>query len=340
MSIFGRNKKPADKRTYRKPTDEEIEKKESRKEKQLARTKFYELAKHDPELEKTWISKQMGIDINSIDPVEKERRAITTEITKLALEQIKKDPALTKKFVDSQVESIIGGTEEGREDGQLYGEGGGSIIRQALEELNDVEEFRDRLGVGKGKGGITGILSDPDVVKEIVVTLRSIMMRGGAPPPEEKTIIVSVNGEVREVSLSEYKKLLQQGVVKPVAALIPPEKETPEEEPVGEEPLVEEPVDISQFLSLVDLDILISKLEYTPEAYVLELQDEKETDAQAQFVWGILSKTTLEEAVEKVTPYGANEELAPYIAKLLSEEGKTWLAEVIRIIKELEVEET
>lgn len=323
MRLFGSRRKS--KGTYRRKTDEQIEKEQTRREKQWARDKLLEKAKDNPELENQYIAKLMGIEIKPPDPVAEKKEEIKSKIVDKALEKISKDPELAEQFVTRQIEEIVGeSTGKGTE---FYGEPG-SILRQAIEELEDVEEFRNKIG-GKVKGSALGGLVDSETVKEILKTIQALKT---GVIPQERTYVVQINGEPTEVSESQYRQLVQSGQIKPIAALeeakgLPPEEKV---EPIKLEP------ELPEFIS-TNLTELAGYLEQEPEDFITQLEYEVQAEIpHSQFLWGFLSNTTYEGIVNLVTPYREHSQVSVYVEKILSEEGKTWLEQVIVLIKEKE----
>jgi len=140
---------------------------------------------------------------------------------------------------------------------------------------------------------------------------------------------VSVDGQIRRISESQFKQLEQTGRISPVAAIEtakpvsePPKPELPKTEP-----------EIPEFV-LSNLETLASYLELTPEEFVEELSTMKDAEPTYQLLWTYLSATTPEAVVKLIEPYSKHSQVGIYVEKLLTDEGKEWVKQVISIIKE------
>ena len=324
MFLFNRKKKPI-KGHYHHKTDDQIEREQARKEKSWAREKLLEKAKTNPELENQYISKLMGIEINPPDPAEEHKREIRKIISQEALEEIKRDPELRKEFARSHVEEIIGESHTSREfgDGEFFG----SPIAQALQELENLDALKERIG---GKSGPLGGLITAEVISEGLKTIRELKGK------VERVYIVQINGKSYEVPESQYQQYLQQGRIAPIAALQEPKavKIGPPAEPPISEPAISagEP-ELPEFFSMVDLGQLAGYLDQPPEEFVIQLETEvSEGITQSQLIWNFLTTTSHDKIVELITPYKNHSQVGVYVERLLS--GKAWLEEVLRLIKE------
>ena len=330
--LSGNNKKKSvGRKPYHKPTDEELEKKEARKEKQLAREKLLTHVKDNPELERKWISKLMGIEIEPPDPVEAKKKDIKARLVEEAFTQINQDPELRRQYAEKLIGEIVGEIPgEGRYEGGY--ESPGSAIMQALEELENVEEFRDRLGIKPREGGILKSIVTEENVNEFIKLLRGLAVK---TPIEESTVVVSVDGQIRRISESQFKQLEQTGRVSPVTAIqslrVEPPKLEKVEPPKPELPKAEP--EIPEFV-LSNLETLASYLELTPEEFVEELSTMKDAEPTYQLLWTYLSATTPEAVVKLIEPYSKHSQVGIYVEKLLTDEGKEWVKQVISIIKE------
>jgi len=315
MVMFWRNKEK--KRTYAKRPPKTL--------KQILSDAFSKELSKNPELmQQASIkhgAKELGIEFEKSDPIEQQKREIKAKIIERALKKIDENPELAEQFVNTTIEEIIGG---GRGEGQGYGdgEGAGSILRQAIEELDDVEEFRERIS-GKAKGSALGGLVDSETLKEVLRTIQSLRAPGGVP--QERIFVVQVNEELREVTETEYKRLIQQGLLRPIAAL-----EAPKEKLLSEEPTE---LELPEFISS-NLIELASYLEQEPEDFIIQLEYEVQSNVpQSQLLWDFLSTVNYEDIVGLATPYKGHSQIGIYVEKILSEEGKVWFEKVIELIK-------
>ena len=273
-------------------------------------------------------AKELGIEFETKDPVEEQKLQIRAKIIERALKKIDTDPELAEQFVETQIGEIMG---EGKDRGGRYEDYGysepGSTIRQALQELEDVEEFRDRLGGNKGAGP-GGIITE-STVTEFIKLVRSMIGKDRVEEPSGRTYIIQVNGETREVTESQYKQLEAKGLIEPVAT-VKTLKEPKEEVKPEESSKVES--ELPEFFSLLPLDEIVAWIELPPEEFVEQISN---NDVPSyQFLLEYLSKTTYDDIVKIISPYKDNSQVSYYIERLLSEEGKVWLEQVIALIKE------
>ncbi len=343
MGLFGK-KKTVTKSTYRRKTDEEIDKQLTRKEKQWARDKLLEKAKDNPELENKYIAKLMGIEVETQDPLEQQKQAIKSRIVENALKAIEKDPELAQRFTNKQIEELVGpGADDGSE-GDYMGEDE-SPLTQAVRQLRELRELEGELGVEESKGGgWTSLLKDPDVVKAIFGFLAANAGGGVTREPQiqqVRTYIVSVNGEPREVSEAQYKQLMQQNQIRPMAALAPPEvAKLPEIKPPVTQPIGSTPVsaDLSPEQTLINL--IGKSLDYTPEEFVVKLQEQclegSPTFEQSNLIMSFLQSATYDGICDIIKVYKDDERVKVYVEKVMA--GKEWVEKVLKLLQEPRVE--
>ena len=299
--------------------------------KEICGEAFRKELEKDPTLMKKVAFKEMGHAelIEDTNPIELKKQEIKTKIIDRALQKIQEDPELAEQFVDTQISEIMG---EGRRESKYEGyESPGSAIRQALEELEDVEEFRDRLGIKPREGGLLKSIVTEENVGEFIKLLRGLVVKA---PIEESTVIVRIDGQLKRIPESQFRQLEQAGRITPVAAIEAPKPLPPTEQLLIEPTQLEtkEP-EVPEFV-LNNLEIFASYLELTSEEFVEELSGLKDTDSTYQLLWTFLSSTTPEAVIKFIEPYSKHSQVGACVRKLLSEEGKVWLGQVISIIKE------
>lgn len=349
MGLFSRNK--SKKIAYRRKSDEQIEKSQARKEKQWARDKLLEKAKTNPDLENQYISKLMGIDIKPQDTTIRHRQEIKEIVDKEALEEIKNDPELRKEFARDRVGEILEESSGRRGGGGRYGETSPydspvSTIRQALEELDELDEFRNRVG-GKGKGGILNEVFTGDNINLFLKFLTGMgkgNISGGAITQEsqESTVIIKSNGKLVRVTESQFLQLEEQGKIQP-AGVLEEEKIETEEKPSPtvppEESVQEEELELPEIFSIIDLSQIAAYLEQSPEDFVEQLKFENQEGLpQSKLTWNFLSASTYDIIVQVIKPYENHSEVGIHVQKLLADESRDWLEKVLVIIKEENIE--
>lgn len=317
MRLFGGKRR----KTVRKLTPEQEERKTELKRKQFLSDEYIQMAKSDSELKRQMVAKEFNLIFPEKDPLKEQKHEINEIITTEALQILKNDPELKQQFGRKRIETIIG-------EAPILSEGEGyppgSAIGQVLEEIEEFDALKEKLGGGKG-GGWGDLLKDPAVAISIVNLIKTLVGQGSAIP-QEPTYVVQINGQPKKVTETEYKQLEAQGLIKPIAAIEAPQ--VPPEE-IKKEPKPEPPAFLStmeEFAWMLDL---------IPEDFVSQLEsDIQEGLPQPQLFWNFLSSTDYEKVVELITPYKDNEQVGSYVEKLLSEEGKIWLEEVIKLVRE------
>lgn len=298
---------------------------------------------------------------------EKQQKKIDEFITTKAFEKLQDEES---DFLDDAVKDKIanivtgsGKSRRHREESGVYLEPGSSLS-SALDEIDTLEELKARLvesGMVSGGGGFLQGMT----LRDILAALPSIAaLMGKAPPPEgiesvqtQRTFVVKVNGQDKEVPEIEYKKMLQQGKIAPVAALVesqPPKKEKAEGQVEKEQSTTANMVggaptnatggftglDLSTITTLlenIEPEVIEAYLDMSPEEFVLNLRSEVDTGINmSKFLWGFFSNTNYEGVVKLLSSYKDNERWNLVIERILSNEGKEWVTKVIELIKNFE----
>ena len=330
--IFGRKKKPA-----RKKTPKTLG--------QLLDNAFSNQLKKNPELLTEVALKQgakkLGITFEKLDPSAEQKRNLKSRVVDQALRKIEEDPNLTERFVDSQIEEILGeGSGNGRYDDDIYP---GSSLSQVLEDVDALEQLKEKLG--GGSSSFASLFKDPAVATALLGLVQSIMGNNKIGP-QEKLYIVNVDGQDRGISESEFRQLQSQGLLKPVAMIeaphptVEPDEEFPQpmikKQILTEEHLsTEEEPDISTISGIFDINILTGYIELPPEEVVEQLSYDFDAGLEhAKFLWDFLSSANYDNVVQLIKPYESNTEVSYIIGKILSDEGKEWFEKVVELIKE------
>jgi len=312
----------------------------------------------DPELKKRIAFKEFGHeDLISQDPTAKAKKDFETWRWQQAIQRAKDDPDFNQELTESVIDELQGGKPRRRKtEIESYSEGGFSSVSEAIQEYMNVKEQLTELGVGEGSQGFFKGMS----MKDILAALPYIatLMGKGEPSAGDRplrTYVVRVNGQDREVTEPEYRKLIEQGRLQPVAALTKPESQEPEEtgeepspmipeesleelEPTGEPILPEEPAagpELPEFLQGVDFSQIEGWLEVEPGDYVENLKSEVEAGVEESiFIYGFLKNINLEGTIKLITPYRNHPTVGNLVERLLTEEGQNWLSEVLRLVQE------
>ncbi len=351
MSIFGKEKAKRHIPHIKDPA--RMEQLITAKEKQVeslrkirAGDRAAEIAKGDPDAERAYISSLIGIELKAPDPDSKTKQELKTLLTNEALKEIQADPALRKELARRQVDAILGesATSERYEEGPY---GGGSSISQALAELDELEQLRAKLGIKGNGGGLLSAFADPEVLKALLNFLSGWKAQPESEVRSEPYYVISIDGKPTSISKSQYQKLLQEGNLQPIAALIAPKptpaptKESTEEgisvisPEAGQPGTLPEFKALPEFLTKADFSIAHDWLDLEPGEFVTLLKAEVDKDVEeSKLIWGFLTTATYEGIVNITAPYKTNPKVSVLIERLLSDEGKEWLEQVLQLVKE------
>ena len=300
----------------------------------------------DPELKRELALREGGYaDLLDRDrTVEEQKKQIKQFITAKALEQIQGDPELAEQFVEAQVEAIL---SEGkpirrhRGESEYYPESG-SAITQAVEELESLGEFKEKLAeLGMTEGGKQGFFSGMTMkdLLDVIPHIASLMGKGqGGNGQICRTYIVRVDGKDQELNESQYAQLLQQGRIAPVAVIEQPRKPTQVQGQLEltKKTRAEKVPDLS-WLEGLNFDVLNAWLDQEPQEFVLKLKSEVDQGTeQSKLIWGLLTSTTVEGITGYIAPYKDNPKISIFVERLLSDEGQEWLSSVIELVKSIE----
>jgi hypothetical protein len=205
MKLFNKKQKPQSKRV-------------PKTLKQILSDSLIREVNKDPELKRELALRESGYGDVIKDKSTKQRDEIKSKVTDMALKRIDEDPELAERFTEAEIESIIYGEKSGhrkRYDSDNYvGDGGsGSAIGDALAEIENFELLKEKLG---GKGGALGGLINSDVIIE---ALKLFASRNSQQAPTQRTFVVQIDGQAKEVDEDKYRELVTQNRIKPVAIL-------------------------------------------------------------------------------------------------------------------------
>jgi len=164
-------------------------------------------AKIDPIAESAMILRETGVDIPPIDEIKQEEKELDEKITKMAFEEIESNDDLKKRATEMKIQRILGSNpqDEHGEEGPYYSPEG---ERSALDTIREYRELAKEFG---SNTGLFSFLKDPEVIAQLLITLRSIFpgASGGAVSgggvPESRTIVVEVDGQMIEMSPKAYE---------------------------------------------------------------------------------------------------------------------------------------
>jgi len=290
----------------------------------------------DPELKRELALRESGYAdvIKRLDPIEIKKREFDNKATTRALDMLDDDPELAKEVYSAKLMQLIGEGGKTRHKGSSFEDfiQPGGNIAQVLEELEAYDELKDRLGGNKGSSW-TDLFKNPDTIPAIVNLLQSLS-QGGGQAPLERVVIVEINGKPTEVTESQYNRLLKENKVRPIGMIEAPKtvKESvrePTPQPPPEEPTVELPR-----LESIDLPNLVWMLELSPDEFVSQLNEDQEAGLPyASLLLGYLLNLDTNGIISLIEPYRSNSQAGPYIERLLTDDGWTWIEEVLARIR-------
>lgn len=329
--------KPA-KHSYRKKDTVTVALESEAKEKIKARERAAQIARQDPDTEREYISKLIGVDIKPPDPDKKAKQEIKSLITSEALKAIKEDPELKAEFARQQITEIMGESASPRHD--YYGrteEFGNPVssISQALEQIDDINELKEKLGSGSGNGkGFLSALADPEVVKMILALLVGRVGSTKTTESSESSYVVRIDGQTTQVSRAQFDQFLKENRVTPIAEIGPAKPAEVVKDPT-EQVAIPSVVELPIFLKDTDFTVISGWFDTEPDDFVENMKAEVTAGAdEAKLIWGFLTTATYDGIVEHVMPYKSNPKVSELVEKVLSEEGKVWVEKVLELVKE------
>ena len=328
MGLFGR--KPKQKYHRRTPATPEA------KQKQAEDKKAWELLmkqmKEDPDLERDFVLKKLGIEPKAKNQADEKRQQLQAVLTDEAIKLISEDEDLRRQYAESMLGDVIGnkGNKRSRHDDDYMNMmGSGSSVSDEIDSLLELQAKLSELGMMKGSdngGGFFKGLTMKDVLDGVKLLKGEEVQRS----PMETLYVVQVDGKPAKVTELQYNQLMKAGRIKPLVEI-----DSPKEEP--DEPLPEEPSSspLDRILEYVDVVTLQEFMDGDPIKFVDVLQDGvQEEIKEYQFLWGLLSNTTYDGLLSLIAPYRSDERVTNFIDRLSTDEGKIWLETVIDSVKE------
>lgn len=316
----------------------------------------------DPDLKRQLAFKEAGHPelLERDKETENHKKEIKKYVTTQALTAIQEDPDLAKQFVEAEIENILTGGKPGRYhragDGNYFPESGESGLELALDQIDSLNNLREKLtemGLIEGKGGgFWAGMTMKDLMGALPV-VASLLGKGQPINGEvqgevQRTFVVKIDGHDRELPENEYRALLKDGKITPVAGLVEPAPIVEEKE-LSKESVVDEPTalvsneqaanlasfDLSPILDTLDPEVIGAYLDMTPDEFVVALKDGVDANEEIPMVlWGFFGNTDYEGVVKYLTPYRDKEEWSVTIERILSDDGKIWVEQAIELVKE------
>mgnify|MGYP001602228245 CR=1 FL=1 len=220
--------------------------------------------------------------------------AIDAEVDEATLKALQDDPALMHRAIERRLSQTVG-------DGAK----GSSPLSAFLEELEEFDSIRERLGQGESKGGLAGLLT-PEVVQSIFESLPSLLGKGQRP-----VYVVETPEGIVEMGAGEYQKYLGQRKQPPS---LPPSKDSVS--PAQAPP----PASISA----LPLKAWLPYLDGEPALFLEALRASEDVYAKVALV--LLQTKTANDLLAMLQPYKEDPEMKPVIERL--ETQQDWLEKV------------
>ena len=255
---------------------------------------------------------------------------ISAVIDEKAIEMLSKNPQLLQQAVTRRLERLVG---KG---------GSNSGLSQLVEQLDDLDELKERFG--GGEGGEKWL--NPELVGKAMELVLALVTgnKGEAQGNSKarKVYVVETREGPIELDPVEYKKWLQQ---RTAIGLPPGEPKltapaVPEPSPVSlpaEEPLDQPPAQQSVSLRLTEW---LPYVDGNPQEFyqVLMLKKLESHDPNAEYVLTILGTKSADEILALLSPFKSNGgEIGLAIETL--EQHKEWMEKLTQIVKENKGEE-
>lgn len=327
--------------------------------KKILEESFAREVNKDPDLKRELAFKEAGHPemLNRDKDTNDKKKQIKKFITDRALEEIQGNPEMAAQFIESEVENILTDGKPNRYRGRenYFSEGGGeSGLDLALGQLDSLNELKDKLadmGLGEGgKGGFWSGMTMKDLMGALPI-IASLLGKGQPMTSEvQRTFVVRVNGQDKEVTENEYRRLLQEGNVTPVTTLAPvtvtkptaAQGEEATKVPVEEEKfeaVTLDQLDLSKFIGDLDPSMVEVYMGMEPSEFVDALKGEVDAGIdRSKFLWGFFGATDYLGVVNVAEPHKDSETWGEIIKKVMSEEGKLWIEQVLDLVKEYKEE--
>ena len=275
--------------------------------------------------------KEKGLEdiAKALEEAKKPKSIFNAKVSELALKRLD-DPAYAEQFVEDFVRSAFGHEGKpvtGEEVGYLQGrDGEGSAARQLIDQMEDIDELKQRLG-GGGSGGLSGMIT-PEVVAGVIDLVKTLITKGQPQGPQlGRTYIIDIEGQPREVSEQDYKRLVESGQIKSVGMLSAP---APQPVTVPPEVKVTNLPTESKIADPPMLAMIQDYINMPPGAFVNRITGEASAGIPyAIFLTRYLPTTNYDDLVKIIAPYKSSEKLGKYVEWVAGEAGKIWVERVL-----------
>lgn len=221
MNFFKKRIKKKRKR-QRSTEEQKLDKAKLRRERYIEDA-LVEMAEQNPALKRQLVADTFGFKLP--DPAEERKRELKAVIDDLVIRRIGDEPELARKIADAKLHQIM--SEEGITTGSEEGSNRPSPMRQLITRAKEIAELKELMGIKEP--GFWDAVSKPEVLKGIFSLIPPIvsLISGGKDISNtgEETVSVQINGEMKQITMSEFEKLKKDGRIKLVGAEEPPKSD-------------------------------------------------------------------------------------------------------------------
>lgn len=311
------------------------------RQRKAAHDELMKIAQNDPRVRVQMIRDVFHINIpDEEDSISKKKRHIEELATDEAFKIISEDPAMKNRLAMGMANRILGkmgSPDEDEENGILSS---GDDIEGIIDRYHTL---KDEFGGGNnGNGGLIKSVLDSEFGKQLAMIMAGMMTKGGSliTQQQERTYVVQIDGQMCEVPESQYRQILQEGRVKPVAALEQPKPQSEPKSPTTQVivPQTQQPViqdlELPAFFKSLDIGEIAGYLEFQPQDLIFQLKSEEASRPEVSLLLQVLSQVDYDSIVKKIKPYENHSQVGVYVKRLLSPEGRKWLEAVISLTKD------
>jgi hypothetical protein len=210
MNIFkkGKNRK----RKKRQSTEEQQYRKAQLKTKIFLEKTAMEMAQQDEALKRQWVAQTFGFTLP--DPSEEQERKLRAVIDGLTISQIEQDTEIRRKIANAKIYQVM--TAEGLTRDSEEVRNRPSAMSRFTTQMEEVRRLKEVMGIKEP--GFLDALTHPEVLKSIFSLIPPILTaisgEKDASNTGEAMVLVQLNGEMKQITMSEFEKLKKEGRVK------------------------------------------------------------------------------------------------------------------------------
>jgi hypothetical protein len=156
----------------------------------------------------------------AIEEAKRPKNILNAKVGEIAIKKLD-DPAFAEPLIEDFIRSAFGHggrTDTGEDFNYLPGRGDTACTpaQRLIEQMDGIDELKDRLGVHAGGFGGWSQLLTPDLVTGVLDLVKVTISKGNQPQAPVRTYIIDMGGQLVGVSEHEYKKLVETGQIKAI----------------------------------------------------------------------------------------------------------------------------